>query len=297
MKERTLVAGFLGAALMLSPLLASAASVAVGGAGGSGGGAAAAGAGSTSGTQDQLKTQTQDPTTHTGDEPLQTQDQTRLYTSTTSTSTGSGSMNQEQSQGSGNAMSQGEGVMNQEQTQYQLMIEPEHLQVQARAGTSAELGQMIQVREQELAQEAASTTVANRSALQNANQVRLAVHAFLSAQDLLPGIGQQVAAIATQLDNSVQASANAEVQIQSRGFWTRLFFGGDAQAAGILEQQVTQNQVQLQTLTQLLSQASSTPAVQAQLQAQLQTMQEEQSRLQDLSKSEKSQWGLFSWRF
>ncbi len=285
-----LIAGVLSTALMVTPFAAVAAG-AGSGAGGSGSGAGAGVSAQSSagqGTQDQTRDRIQDPTTHTGDEPLQTrdQDQTRLYTSTTSTSTGTGPMNQEQ----------GGGPMNQEQTQYRLMIEPEHLQVRAQSGT--ELTQMIQVREQQLEQEAASTTLVERPAIQNANQVRLAVHALLAAQDLLgPSIGGQVAQLAAQVDASAQVTANAQVQAQARGFWTMLFFGGDARAAATIEQEVNQNQARIEQMTRLLSQASSTPGVQATLQAQLTAMQQEQERLQQFAQSEKNRLGIFSWRF
>jgi hypothetical protein len=192
------------------------------------------------------------------------------------------------------SQNQGAGSMNQEQ--YRLMIEPEHLQVRAQNVT--ELGQVIQQRQQQLAQEMASTTSEDRPALQNANQVRLAVHALLAAQDLLgSGIGPQVAQIATQVDNSVQVTANAQAQAQSRGFWARLFFGGDAQAAATIEQEVAQNQARIQALAQLIAQASSTPQVQATLEAQLTAMQQGQERLQQFAQNQKNQWGIFSWRF
>ena len=311
MKNKTLIATVLGATLAASPLFAAVASaetIAVGagaGAGaGSGGGSASAqvGAsvtsGSGQGTQDQTRDQdrVQDPTTHDGTEPDQDRDrdQTRLYTSTTSTTTaaGAGSMNQERNQGDDNGA--GQGMMNQEQ--YRLQIDPEHIQL--RAGSAAQLGQMIQEREQQLNQEAASSTPGNRAALQNANQVRLAVHALLASENLLgSGIGQQVAQIATQIDNSVQATANAEANINARGFWSKLFFGGDAQAAQTIEQEVTQNQARIQELTQLLGTASTSAETKATLQVQLEAMQKEQERLNALAESQKGAWGLFSWRF
>ena len=276
--------------------------LAAGGGGGGGGGGSAAAAGTGSGTQlqDQTRDRIQDPTTHTGDEPLQTrdQDQTRLYMSTTSTTTvpaGAGQMNQYQSGGQAGppgTTSPGYGA----ETQYRLQIDPEHLQV--RAGTSAQLGQMVQQREQELAQQASTTPQPDRPALMNANRVRLGVYAILAAGDLLPGqAGQQMAQIANQVDTSLQTSANLVAQVQNRGFFTRFFFGGDADSGKALAQIATENQARIEQMTQLLSQASTTPAVQAQLATQLTTMQQEQARLAALGLEEQNQWGLFSWRF
>ncbi|HUY62665.1 MAG TPA: hypothetical protein VMV50_02660 [Candidatus Paceibacterota bacterium] len=312
MKRLRFMTGALALLLVLS-LASTAAAQGAGGGGGagaggggsaSGGGTSAAagiGTGSGAGTQDQDRIQQQDqirdPSTHTGTEPdqirLQTQDQDRLYQSTTSTTTAAGAGSQAQYQGG--AAGNGQGAMNQAQTQYRLQINPEHIQLRASSG--AQLGQMIQAREQQLEQEVASSTPDNRAAIQSANQVRLGVHALLAAQNLLGPVGPQVAQIASQIDTTVNATANAQAQIGNRGFLTRLFFGGDAQAAGVIAQATSQNQAQLQTLAQLIGSASTTPAVQATLQTQLQSMQQEQERLQELSASEQGQWGLFSWRF
>lgn len=256
---------------------------------------ASTGSASVQSTPLQTRDRIQDPTTHTGDEPLQTRDRDRLYTSTTSTSTGSGA----QYQGGNGPAGQGNATgtaSNGYQYQYRLRIDPEHLQI--RAGSGAELGQMVQAREQQLQSEAANAAPVNRPLLENASRMRVAVYGMLAAQNLLgPGIGPQVAQIAGQIDSTVPAAANVEAQVQTRGFWTRLFFGGDKQAGDALAQMTSQNQAQLQTLTQLLSQASTTPEVRAQLQTQIEAMQQEQDRLSQIAEREQSQGGLFSWRF
>lgn len=188
------------------------------------------------------------------------------------------------------ALGQGYGL------QYRLQIDPEHLQVHAQNGTG--LGQMVQARAQELNQQAASTTAPLRAALQNANQVRLGAYALLAAQNMYgTTTGQQIAQLATQLDQSTQVTANAEAQIAVRGFWTRLFFGGDAKAARAISDTVTQNQDRIRTLQQLINQASTTSDVRTQLQNQLTTMLREQDRLSTIANQQASAWGIFSWRF
>ena len=161
----------------------------------------------------------------------------------------------------------------------------------------AQLQQMIQMRKQELDQEDASTTLAYRSIVKHANEVRLAVHALLAAKPLLGGIGQQVSQIAQQVDASVGTTTNAEAQIQARGFWTNFLFGGDSAAAAVIQNEVAQNQQRIQALTQLLGQANLSVDVQTTLKAQIAAMQLQQTNLANLAQKEQSQWGLFSWRF
>ncbi len=281
MKNVYRIAGIVVGVSMLLPLAAFAQKA--------GGNAGSAGAGSAvgQGIQDQdriqLQDQIRDPSTHTATvtTPLQTQsqdrDQTRLQATTSDTTLGGGQMEQER-----------------EQVRLQIRLESTTTPAQ----NGLQLQQMIQEREQQLAQEASSTPQEDQNIIRNENRVRLAVHALLSAQNMLGGgIGPQVSQIAQEINNSVQVTANAEAQIQSRGFWTRLFFGGDAQAAGTIVQATTQNQTRMQQLTELIAQASTTPAVRTELQAQLQEMQQEQTRLQTLANTEQRWWGLFSWRF
>ncbi len=160
-----------------------------------------------------------------------------------------------------------------------------------------QLKQMIENRRTEIQDGLASTSPAERQAFEHASQVSVAVHALLASQDLLGGgIGQQVSDIAREVDDSVATTTNAEARIQSRGFFTRLFFGGDKQAASVISEQVAQNQDHIQTLTGLLSEASTTADVKAELESQIQAVQQEQTRLQDVAQSQSKLWGLFSWR-
>ena len=165
------------------------------------------------------------------------------------------------------------------------------------AQTITQFMQMLQQRKQELDQEASSTATSTREILKEANQVRLAVHAFLASKDLLGGIGQQVSDIAQQVNQSVATTTNAEAQIQSRGFWTKLLFGGDSQAANTIADQVAQNKERIAQISDLLNQATTSAEVKAELQVQLEAMNQEQVRLENLAKSQNSLWGLFSWRF
>lgn len=160
-----------------------------------------------------------------------------------------------------------------------------------------QLQQSIEQRKQELDDEEASTTPDLHDVVKNANEVRLAVHTLLASKDLLGGIGQQVSEIAKQMNDSVATTTDAEAHIQSRGFFTRLLFGGDTAAANVISNEVAQDQQNIAKLTDLLNQASTTPEVKAVLTAQIDAMQAQITRLQDVATSQAKLWGLFSWRF
>jgi hypothetical protein len=168
---------------------------------------------------------------------------------------------------------------------------------QDQAMSNDDLNQKIEVRKRELEQEVASTSPDHRDIVENANPVRLAVHALLASKDLVGGIGQQVSEIAKEVNNSVATTTNAEAKIQARGFLTRFLFGGDSTSAEVLAQEAAQNQARIDSLTALLAQANVSADVQATLQAQITALKAAQARLADLAQREKSAWGLFSWRF
>ena len=162
-----------------------------------------------------------------------------------------------------------------------------------------ELKQSIEVRKQELEQEAASSSSdADHSLMENVNPVRLAVHSLLASKDLLGGgIGQQVSDIAQHMNDAVATTTAAEAKIQSRGFLTRLFFGGDSASAQAISEAVAKNQANIQKLTDLINQAGTTADVKATLTAQITALEDAQTRLQALAQNEQKAWGLFSWRF
>ena len=160
-----------------------------------------------------------------------------------------------------------------------------------------ELKRGIEEREQELDDDEANSTPEVRDVVKNANPVRLAVHALLASKDLLGGIGPRVSDIAREMNDSVATTTSAQVQIESRGFLTRFFFGGDDTAAEAISQAVARNQERVEALTGLLAEASVSTEVKAVLEAQIAALTEVQVRLQALAEKEQKAWGLFSWRF
>lgn len=230
------------------------------------------GMGASAGIQQQ--DQVRDPSTHTSSEPDQTQLQTRDQIHLTASSSGG-------------------GIQEQDRDQLQIHLEASTTPIH----TSAQLQQTLQDRARQLDVEVSSTSPKDQQILRNENQVRLAVHALLASEQALGGIGPQVSEIARQINNSVTVTANTEAQIQTRSFWSRLFFGGDKAAAQTIQEQVTQNQARIQQLTQLIGQATVSADIAAQLKTQLSAMQQEQVRLQALAQDQLHLWGIFSWRF
>ena len=165
------------------------------------------------------------------------------------------------------------------------------------ATSFGDLQQKIEIRKQQLEQEVASTTSADKNIVEDANPVRLAVHSLLASKNLLGGIGPQVSEIAKEVNDSVATTTNVEVKIQSRGFLTRFFFGGDSASADVISQEVARNQQRIDDLTKLLAGANVSADIQATLNAQITALQDAQARLQALAQKERSSWGIFSWRF
>lgn len=162
-----------------------------------------------------------------------------------------------------------------------------------------QLKKSIELRKEELDQEEedASTTPDIADAVKDANPVRLAAHTLLASRELLGGIGSEVSGIARQMNDSLATTTNVELKIKSRGFFARLFFGGDSESAKSLSRAVAENKARIQILTTLMNQADVPADLKATLQAQISALQESQAHLQALADIEAKSWGLFSWRF
>jgi hypothetical protein len=212
-----------------------------------------------------------------------------------------GAQNQGAMQVDGNAQPAGEQVQTQQQTQNQgeetQVTTQERNQERIQIQDAESLRQNVQQRAQEMAQEAQNLGERQAEVYQNQNKVRLAVHSFLAMEDLVGGIGQQVSEIATEFDNSVQATIRAEEKIQNRNQFVRFFMGGDMEAAAAIEEEVNNNRERIQQLQQLREQCDCDEEVKSVFQEQIQNMEQEQNRLQQLANQEQQHSGLFGWFF
>ncbi|ABN56458.1 MULTISPECIES: hypothetical protein [Methanoculleus] len=128
------------------------------------------------------------------------------------------------------------------------------------------------------------------------NRVRLAVHALLGAENRTGGIGENVSAIAREINNSVQKTFEAEEQIRARHGFMRFLFGGDAEAARLIEEEAQRNRERAAELGYLIGNCTCDDATRAMLQEQVRTIEQEQDRLRVLASEEMQVRGLFSWR-
>ncbi|KDE54926.1 hypothetical protein [Methanoculleus sp. MH98A] len=128
------------------------------------------------------------------------------------------------------------------------------------------------------------------------DRVRLAVHALLGAGNRTGGIGENVSAIAREINNSVQKTFEAEEQIRARHAFMRFLFGGDAEAALLIEEEAQRNRERAAELGHLIGNCTCDNATRTMLQEQVRTIEQEQDRLSVLASEEMQVRGLFSWR-
>jgi len=199
-------------------------------------------------------------------------------------------------------------VSQQTQTQQQLKNQGEGTasQVQQQTATEqmtvlkskniSELKASISQKRQELEQELSGIVEKEQKVYKNQNQVREAVHALLASEDLTDGIGQQVSVIAQEFNNSVQKTIQAENKIQERGWFKRLWNGGDKESAEKIANEVKLNAGKVQQLLSLQENCSKcSTEVKAVIQEQIQKITAEQTRLEGLSKTEKKSAGIWGW--
>ncbi|MFH0869198.1 MAG: hypothetical protein V1839_03150 [archaeon] len=128
----------------------------------------------------------------------------------------------------------------------------------------------------------------------NQNQVRLAVHTLLAMENRSGGIGKNISAIARELDNSKNITDDAEKKIQERSRIRKALFGGDFDAAAIIEREVAKNNAKIALLNGLISKCTDCTAEEtAFLQDKITKLEQENTRLQTLAASEKKLKGLF----
>ncbi len=128
------------------------------------------------------------------------------------------------------------------------------------------------------------------------DRVRLAVHALLAAENRTGGIGQNVSAIAREVNNSVQKTFAAEEQIRARHGFMRFLFGGDTEAARLIEEEAQQNRERATELRRLIENCTCDEETRTMLWEQVRTIEQEQNRLATLATEEMQVRGLFSWR-
>lgn len=169
------------------------------------------------------------------------------------------------------------------------------LNQRTRARNQEELKLMIQQKQTEMNQQMNALSESEQNVYRNQNTVRATVHSLLAMEDLVGGIGRQVAEIAREFNNSVQKTIQAEQRIQNRNKLVRFLIGGDLEVAEELENEVFKNKAITEMLKGLRENCECDEEMKTIFQEQIQNLEKEQTRLQKLAQEEKSNRGIFGW--
>jgi predicted RND superfamily exporter protein len=159
----------------------------------------------------------------------------------------------------------------------------------------SDLHSQIQAERQSDQAQIANFTAAQQVRLVHYYDVQVAAHALMSMQDIAGDIGPRVAAIADDINTSESNITPFEQRIDDRTGFFRFLFGGDKVAANQINDQVAQNQQRIQTLEQLAQNSTLQPDVQQAMQDQITVLEQEQSRLSNLTAAETNSSGLLWW--
>lgn len=129
-------------------------------------------------------------------------------------------------------------------------------------------------------------------------RVDIALYAIALSGNVTGSSGPELARLGAEIANSSADAHRAELQIAARSSVSRMLFGGDREAAGLLVQYADQNRQRIQEMEQLLMNCSDCdPQVRVMLEEQVQVLAEEQNRLRVLGQQEQGDRGLFGWLF
>lgn len=131
--------------------------------------------------------------------------------------------------------------------------------------------------------------------IKNENDVRLAVHTLLAMENFTGGIGPQVSAIARDFNNSASSSQRFEERIRNRDAISRLFFGGDHDAATELANITVQNRARIGVIQQLMNTTTLDAETRAMMEEQLQVLRQNVAQGEQLSAQEQQDRGIFGW--
>lgn len=116
------------------------------------------------------------------------------------------------------------------------------------------------------------------------------------AENRTGDIRENVSAITREINNSAQKTFEAEERIRARHGFMRFLFGGDAQAARLIEEETQRNRERATELRCLIENCARDNETRTMLQEQVRTIEQEQDRLRTLASEEMQVRGVFSWR-
>ncbi len=153
----------------------------------------------------------------------------------------------------------------------------------------------IRERETEIEQELHIAGVKDPEIIQNQSSFLVGIQAIGEVNELVSVNAANVTRLETELRESLNTTAQAEVRIKERNQVVRFFIGGDDSAARQLLGELEQNQDRIREMQQLIDQCSCSQDVQDVLREQLRDMEQEQERLRALAQQEIDDEGLVGW--
>jgi hypothetical protein len=127
-------------------------------------------------------------------------------------------------------------------------------------------------------------------------QLDLALYALSMSGNVTGSRGPELARLGAELNSSLPAASQAEQRIQDRSSFSRVLFGGDQEAAGLLIQVADQNLQRIREMEQLVSNCSDCdPQVRVTLEQQLSILSQEQNRISAIGQQEQGEKGWFGW--
>src|SRR3989338_2247159 len=164
--------------------------------------------------------------------------------------------------------------------------------VRERIRNAKELREQMQERKEQLNEQIQELKEKRRELYQERNEIRVAVHALLLIRDIDTKVGPRIAEIAREFNNSEERLQRAEEKIQTRSRFIRFLFGANKQAVGDIEEITEIKQERIEELKQLRDEMKDDDTKQITTE-QIEKIEQDQKRLKNLAREEKSK-GIFS---
>ncbi|MCU0631362.1 MAG: hypothetical protein MUC66_00090 [Methanolinea sp.] len=159
---------------------------------------------------------------------------------------------------------------------------------------------LLRQRDRDLFLQQVSLQEQNLSQVQDQEQaqVDIALYALSISGNVTGSSGPDLTLLAKEVASSFAAAIQAEQQIRTRSSLSRMLFGGDREAAGLLIHYADQNQQHIREMEQLVANCSDCdPQVRVMLEQQFTILSQEQNRITVVGQQEQGERGLFGWLF
>lgn len=164
------------------------------------------------------------------------------------------------------------------------------VQNQVRVESGAALQEFVRTRVQErVEQPAASSTQA---------RARIAVEAFIAAQNMFGAQGQRMSAVAAEMTQAEEHMRQREEALAKRSWLRTMLFGQNQVTVSELRELANQNQNRIQEMSQLLNECSDCDAEAKRVLAeQVRLLEQERERIQQVALDAAERRGLFNFLF